>query len=327
MKNKTILITGGAGYIGAVLTRQLLKKGFKIKVVDSLMYGGESLLEIYNHPNFTFYNIDFRDIKKMEPIIKQSDIVVHLAAIVGDPACKAQPELAKSINLNGPQKLYQLANKNKVEKFIFSSTCSNYGKMDNPEIFLDEKSKLSPISLYAETKVNFEKFLLRQNKKNICKPTCLRFSTVYGIAPRIRFDLTVNEFSKELSLGKTLQIFGEQFWRPYCHVEDIARAICLVIESKSSKTNFEIFNVGNTQENYTKKMIVNEILKQIPNAKIEYVAKDEDPRDYRVNFEKIKKQLGFKTTKKVSDGIQEFIKLINSGLLNDPEDQKYYNIK
>lgn len=325
MKNNKILVTGGAGYIGAVLVRQLLQKGYFVTVIDNLMHGGDSLLEIYNHPNFSFLRADIRDSEKIEPIIKNNDILVHLAAIVGDPACKAQPDLAKSINVDGSKKLYELANKNKLTKFIFASTCSNYGKMENSD-YVDESSNLAPVSLYAETKVEFEKFLLGQSKDNICKPTCLRFSTVYGVAPRIRFDLTVNEFTKELKMNRKLTIFGEQFWRPYCHVEDLGRAISLVIDSDPKKVSFEVFNVGDTSQNYTKKMIVEEIIKQIPSADIEYIAKNEDPRDYKVNFKKINDILGFEITKRVPDGINEIIKLIDSGLISNPDDQKYYNI-
>ena len=327
MKQKTILITGGAGYIGSVLVRQLLQNKYKVKVVDLLRFGGESLLEVQSNPNFSFYPVDIRNKNKIEPLIKDVDSIVHLAAIVGDPACKQEPKLTKSINLNGSKQLYKMGNKAGCKQFIFASTCSNYGKMTNSNKYINEKSPLNPISLYAETKVSFEKFLLKQPKTNKCKPTCLRFATVYGIGPRVRFDLTVNEFTKELALGKELLIFGEQFWRPYCHVADLTRAIELIIKSKSEKVAFDIFNVGNTKENYTKKMIVNEIMKQLPKSKIRYVKKEEDPRDYKVNFDKIKNKLKYKTTKKVKDGIKEIISLVKSGLISNTEDQKYYNSK
>jgi nucleoside-diphosphate-sugar epimerase len=200
-----------------------------------------------------------------------------------------------------------LCEEQKVKTFVFASTCSNYGKMPDPEKFLDENGRLAPVSLYAESKVTFEKFLLSQPHDNTCKPTCLRFSTVYGMSPRIRFDLTVNEFTREVALDRELVVFGEQFWRPYCHVEDLARSLVLVLESPEYKVAFEVFNVGDTSENYTKQMIVNEIVKQLPKAKVKYVQKNEDPRDYRVNFDKIKNQLGFTITKKVPDGIAEII--------------------
>jgi nucleoside-diphosphate-sugar epimerase len=219
-----------------------------------------------------------------------------------------------------------MANEANVERFVFASTCSNYGKMDDPQSFVTETSKLAPVSLYAETKVEFENFLLAQNKTNSTKPTCLRFSTVYGLSPRVRFDLTVNEFTKEVALGRELVIFGEQFWRPYCHVRDLARSVQLVMESGEDKVGFNVFNVGDTSENYQKQMIVDEILKVIPNGKVKYVEKNEDPRDYRVNFDKIKNELGFSITIDVPEGIKSLNKAIKEGFVSNPDEPKYKNI-
>jgi nucleoside-diphosphate-sugar epimerase len=181
--------------------------------------------------------------------------------------------------------------------------------------------------LYAETKVQFENFLFSQPKSNVCKPTSLRFSTVYGLSLRPRFDLTVNEFTKELSLGRELVIFGEQFWRPYCHVQDLALSVIKVIESTSELVAFDVFNVGDTSENYQKQMIVNEIKKVIPSASVKYVQKNEDPRDYRVSFEKIKSKLGFKVTKKVPEGIAQIKFAIENGFILNPDDGKYKNVQ
>ena len=321
-----ILVTGGAGYIGSVLTRQLLNKGFKVKVLDKLMFGGDALVDFFNNPNFEFQKGDIRIEKDLEMALEGIDAVAHLAAIVGDPACALDTEITKSINVDGAKLLYNLANKKGVKKFIFSSTCSNYGKMEDPNSFVNEDSKLAPVSLYAETKVEIEKFLLSQNKENVCKPTCLRFSTVYGASPRMRFDLTVNEFTKELAQGKELIIFGEQFWRPYCHVEDLARSVNAIIDADKSVVAFDVFNVGDTSENYQKQMIVNEISKQITDTKIKFVEKNEDPRDYRVSFNKIKTKLGFEITKTVPEGIKQVKEIIMNNVILDPDNSKYKNI-
>jgi len=326
LNGKSVLVTGGAGYIGSVLTRLLLQKGYKVRVLDSLMYGGEPILDLLDEPNFQFIKGDVRDAEDVTRSAKGVYAVAHLAAIVGDPACAKQPELARSINLEGSKNLYHVCNTENVQKFIFASTCSNYGKMDDPDSLVTEESKLAPVSLYAETKVATELFLLEQEKKSNCKPTCLRFSTVYGLSLRPRFDLTVNEFAKELALGRELVVFGEQFWRPYCHVIDLARSVISVIEAPAEKVSFEVFNVGDTAENYQKQMIVDEVLKQIPGGKIRFVKKDEDPRDYRVSFEKIKKHLGFEITKKVPEGISQIIKAVNDGFINNPDDPKYRNV-
>ncbi|MFW6046525.1 MAG: NAD-dependent epimerase/dehydratase family protein [Candidatus Woesearchaeota archaeon] len=320
-----VLVTGGAGYIGSIVCRLLRKEGCFVRVLDNLRYGGETLVHLLNDDNFDFIKGDVREINDLKNAVKGIDHVVHMAAIVGDPACKKEPELAQQTNFVSTKELYSIANSEGVKKFLFASTCSNYGKMEDPDRYVNEDSKLAPVSLYAETKVDSERYLLNQDKKNICKPTCLRFSTVYGLSPRIRFDLTVNEFTKEIALGRELIVFGEQFWRPYCHVQDLARSVLYVIENKEGITDFNVYNVGDTAENYQKQTIVEEIQKQIPEAKIKYVEKNEDPRDYKVSFEKIKNDLGFQITKKVPDGIAQIKKIIEDQFISDPDAQKYRN--
>ncbi|MCB2211512.1 NAD(P)-dependent oxidoreductase [bacterium] len=323
---KTVLVTGVAGYIGSVLARQLLDNGYKVLGVDALFFGGDAIIGMYNHPNFSFRKGDVRDAALMQDAIKDSDAIVHLAAIVGDPACRQQPELARSINGDGSKQLFDLARKaGNIERFIFASTCSNYGKMEGDE-YITETSALNPISLYAELKVEFEKHLMANpGGKDGMVATPLRFSTVYGLSPRVRFDLTVNEFTRDLSLGRTLKIFGEQFWRPYCHVEDLARSCIVVLEADRELVDGDVFGVGDTSENYQKKMLADEMAKIIPDAKIEYVKKDEDPRDYRVDFSKIRDRLGFTITKRVPDGIREIHEILRDGVISDPDSTKFRN--
>tara|TARA_B100000989_G_scaffold298400_1_gene287547 strand:- start:39506 stop:40498 length:993 start_codon:yes stop_codon:yes gene_type:complete len=326
---KNILVTGGAGYVGSGLLKELLSKGYKVTCIDNLMFGGESLLNIWYNKNFTFINCDINNTEKLDAIFLKNnfDGVIHLAAIVGDPACKLYSDLAVKTNWNSSKSLIDKSKSSGVSKFIFASTCSNYGKMDDPEAFVDETSNLAPVSLYAELKVKFEKYMLNEIKKDDnFSPTSLRFSTVYGISPRMRFDLTINEFTKDLALGKELVVFGEQFWRPYCHVKDFSNAFITILNSPKQKVAYNVFNVGDTKENYTKQMIINEIKKFLPASKIKYVKKIDDPRDYRVNCDKIKKELGFKISMTVPDGIKEIKKIIQENLIKDPEDQKYYNI-
>ncbi len=326
---KHILVTGGAGYVGSGLLRKLLSEGYSVTCVDNLMFGGESLLGIWHNKNFRFINCDINNTQKLEEIFRNNNFngVIHLAAIVGDPACKLNSDLAIKTNWNSSKWLINRSKKAGVSNFIFASTCSNYGKMDDPEAYVDENSRLAPVSLYAELKVKFEKYMLNEMENlDGFSPTSLRFSTVYGLSPRMRFDLTVNEFTKDLALGKELVVFGEQFWRPYCHVKDFSNAFITVLKASDEKVAYNVFNVGNTEENYTKQMIVDEIKKLIPSSKIKYVAKNEDPRDYRVNCDKIKKELGFKISMTVPDGIKEIKRVIQENLIQDPEDQKYYNI-
>ena len=326
---KNILVTGGAGYVGSGLLRELLLTGYNVTCVDNLLFGGESLLDIWHNENFTFYNYDINDNQKLDEIFlkKNFDAVIHLAAIVGDPACKLNSDLAIKTNYESSKNLLERSKNAKVSKFIFASTCSNYGKMDDPEAYVDENSKLAPVSLYAELKVKFEKYMLSEMKKlDEFSPTILRFSTVYGLSPRMRFDLTVNEFTKDLALGKELMVFGEQFWRPYCHVKDFSNAFLTVLKSPIKKVAYNVFNVGDTKENYTKQMLIEEIKKILPDSKIKYVKKDDDTRDYRVNCDKIKRELGFKISMTVPEGINEVNRLVQEKIIQDPENQKYYNI-
>ena len=322
-----VLVSGGAGYIGSVLVRILLEKGYSVRVLDRLSFGGDAIVDLLDHPNFEFIKGDVRNETDVRKALSGIESVAHLAAIVGDPACAQEPELTRDVNLGGTKMMYNIANEMGVKRFVFASTCSNYGKMSDPDSFLTEESELSPVSLYAETKVEIEKFLLGQPKDNVTLPTCLRFSTVYGLSSRLRFDLTVNEFTKELALGRELVVFGEQFWRPYCHVRDLSRSVLAVFEAPKEKVAFEVFNVGDTTENYQKGMIVKEILKVIPEGKVSYVKKDEDPRDYRVSFEKIKNTLGFEITQTVPEEIKIINHAITAGVITNPDDQKFKNIR
>lgn len=321
-----ILVTGGAGYIGSVLVRQLLNKGYFVRALDSLKFGGDALYDVMLHPKFEFVKGDIRDKETVAQALNGIDAVAHLAAIVGDPACKKFSEEARETNWQGSVDLFEAAEKTGVKRFVFASTCSNYGKMPDANSYVTEASALNPVSLYAELKVKFEKYILEERKNAAMCATSLRFSTVYGFSPRIRFDLTVNEFTRNATLTGEQEIWGAQFWRPYCHVDDLARAVVLVLESDESKVKANVFNVGSTDENYTKGMIIEEVAKVVPNTKINYVEMNEDPRDYRVNFDKIKNELGYTITKTVPEGVKEIYTLLKSGIVTDSYSQKFRNI-
>ena len=321
-----VLVTGGAGYIGSVLVRQLLQKGYQVRAMDSLKFGGDALYDVMLNPDFDFFKGDIRLHKDVEKALEGIDAIAHLAAIVGDPACKKFNEEANETNWQGSIHLFEKAEKAGVKRFVFASTCSNYGKMPDPGSFVTENSELRPVSLYAELKVKFENYILQQRKNSKICSTALRFSTVYGFSPRIRFDLTVNEFTRNAALKGEQEIWGAQFWRPYCHVDDLARSVILVLESQDEKVRANVFNVGITDENYNKGMIIEEVCKVVPGVKVNYVEMNEDPRDYRVNFDKIKNELGFTITKKVPEGIKEIYKLMKTGIIADPYGPKFRNI-
>lgn len=318
----TVLITGGAGYIGSMLARHLFERGHRTVVADALLFGGEAILDLVSRPGFEFVRADVSNRDDMTRLFESYDFdwVVHLASIVGDPACSKRPDVAERTIWDGSRNVFELCEQKGVQRFIFASTCSNYGKMETGGM-LDEEAPLLPVSLYAELKVRVERYLLERS--TAVDYTILRFATVYGLSLRPRFDLTINEFARDALLKGELEVYGPQFWRPYCHVSDIVQAVGLVLEADSEKVSKRTLNVGCNEENYQKRMIADEIKRQMT-VKIIDVEKDEDPRDYRVNFDRIA-ALGFSPRLRLADGIREISRAISDGLISDPYSDKYRN--
>jgi nucleoside-diphosphate-sugar epimerase len=320
-----ILVTGGAGYIGSTLVPLLLEEGHHVRVLDALLHGGEPLLGVWAHPNFEFLRGDISDPGTRKAALEQREAVVHLAAIVGDPACARQPDVARAVNLDSSLALIEEARSAGVSRFVFASTCSNYGKMKDSTQYVDEDSELAPVSLYAETKVAVENALLASGRTATWCPTPLRFATVFGLSPRMRFDLTVNEFTMEMLTRKHLKVYGEQFWRPYVHVRDAARGIRLILSSPAEKVGGRVFNVGDTTQNFTKQNLVEMIAPYAPDAVVEFVHKTEDPRDYRVTFTRIADQLGYKITRTVAEGIGEVAQLVRENVIRNYAEERFRN--
>lgn len=320
-----VLITGGSGYIGAVLVGELLAAGFEVRVLDALLHGQDAIAAEQRGNGVEVIRGDVRDAAVRAKGLAGATAVVHLAAIVGDPACARDPELSNAVNVQATREVLGGASLAGVERFVFASTCSNYGRMADPTVPINEDGALRPVSLYAEQKVEMEQLTLG-SRSPAMSTTCLRFATVYGVAPRMRFDLTVNEFTRDLWADRTLEVFGEQFWRPYIHVRDAARAIRAVLEAPVEKVAGRVFNAGSSSENYRKLDIVGEVRKRIERGTVAYVHRDEDPRDYKVTFDKIREQLGFKTLMTVPDGISEVISALEAGRFGNPFDGRYRNV-
>ncbi len=318
------LVTGGAGYVGSLVVDEILARGTRVRVLDALLHGGvPSLLGAWGRPGFEFVRGDVRDPHVRRAALAGVDSVVHLAAIVGDPACARRPDLAQEVNLDATRALLADCEELGVRRVVFASTCSNYGKMPG-DVLATEEFELRPVSLYAQTKVAAELDVLAKGRNGL-ETCCLRFATVYGSSPRMRFDLTVNEFTRDLVLGEELVVFGEQFWRPYVHVRDAARAVGAVLDAPRDAVDGEVFNVGSTEENYRKLDIVELLQQRLPDARVRYVHKDEDPRDYRVAFEKIDLALGYRPRCTVGDGIDEIMALLRSGIVDEPAAEVYRN--
>jgi nucleoside-diphosphate-sugar epimerase len=330
MSDRHVLITGGAGYIGSLLTSELLRANTRVTVLDSLLFGGESLIPFLHHPNFHFVKADVTEPRAIKDSLKDNwqkpDAIVHLAAIVGFPACQAVgKQVAWRYNVEATEKAFEQATDLGVERFVFASTYSNYGLSPEGKP-VTEDSPLNPQSLYAETKIAAEEFLLAQ-KDASCAPLLFRFATLYGMSPRTRFDLIVNQFVLEAYTKRALIIYQRGYSRSFVHIRDVARGVIMGLEAERSKIRGEVFNLGTDNGNYSKDDIVALVLKRMPETVVEYkdLTFGGDMRDITVSFAKIKKVLGFDTTLDVDDGIRDLLFALKSGIIRNPTDERYRN--
>ncbi len=310
---KKLLITGGAGYVGSKLIPHLLNLNFNVTVIDNLLFGGDHLLNFMSYKNFNFIKCDIRDLHALKKVkFKDFEFIIHLASIVGYPACRSDPEIAKTTNINGTANLLKLISKD--QSIIFASTGSNYGKKTQ---IVNENSKLEPLSLYAETKVINEKQISKHNNFII-----YRFATAFGSSARMRLDLLVNDFAYKSMREGYLVVYEKDHQRSFIHVNDMAEAIMFGINNFKKLKN-DIFNVGDDQMNYSKEQICNLLKNKIKNLYVHFAEfdKDIDQRNYIVSYKKLNK-LGFKTKINMNDGIDDLIKSFK--LLN--KNKNYSNI-
>jgi nucleoside-diphosphate-sugar epimerase len=318
------LVTGGSGYVGACVVEELLATGRDVRVLDALLHGQDAVAAAQRDAGVELIEGDVRDDGPRQQALRGVDEIVHLAAIVGDPACARDPATAQAVNVEATGRLVDEAVSAGVRRFVFASTCSNYGRVTDPTVPIAEDGILAPVSLYAEQKVAVERRLLGATPEGL-EACCLRFATVYGAAPRMRFDLTVNEFTRDLWADRLLEVFGEQFWRPYVHVRDAARAVAIVLDAGAESVAGEVFNVGRSDENYRKLDLVDAIQAQLGERRVAFVPRDEDPRDYKVSFEKVRDTLAFVPERTVPDGIAEVAAALEQGAFGDPFHPGYRN--
>jgi len=321
--SKKILVTGGAGYIGSTLVRILLDSGYSVRVLDNLSFGISAIKELESNPYFELIQGDYTKIEDLLPCLKNIFAVIHLAAIVGDPAGNINPELTLETNFHGVKILAEFCKYYGIDRFIFTSTCSVYGASDNE--LLTENSNLNPVSLYAETKLKAEKSLV-ELKSNNFHPCILRLATVFGLSYRMRFDLVVNLLTALAVKNKEISIFSGEQWRPFVHVKDIANAILNIVNQPVEKVSGQIFNIGKEENNYQIKDLGNFIKKMFPGIKVNKINSKEDQRSYRVSFDKSHKILNFKPEIDLEQGINEIFEFVKKTDVNI-KDNQYSNFK
>jgi nucleoside-diphosphate-sugar epimerase len=332
-----VLVTGGAGYIGSLLTGVLLSQGDHVTVVDDLLFGGESLLGYWHHPHFRFVKGDVCDKTMISAEgselrvggreASRFDAVVHLAAIVGFPACQAVgKQVAWRYNMEAVQRVFEAAEAAGVKRMIFSSTYSNYGVAKDSQA-VTEESPLFPQSLYAETKIAAEEYLRRHAERSTCAPLIFRFATLFGISPRTRFDLIVNQFVLEALTKRELIIYQRGYSRSFVHVRDVVGGIALGLRAPEEKVRGQVFNLGSDSGNYTKDEIVSLVQKHVDRLKVTYkdLSFGGDMRDITVSFAKIKRELGFEPRIGMEEGIIEVRDALEGGLIKNALDGRYRN--
>jgi nucleoside-diphosphate-sugar epimerase len=321
---KKILITGGLGYIGYFVVAKLLKETqHKIVVLDSGVYKENTLDEFSKYKRLQIIKGDIRNISDITKVIKNTDVVIALAAIVGDPACALNNSETLSSNFHSTELMVSMCNYYKVKRLVFASSCSVYGA---GEVLLNEGSKLNPLSLYAKTRVMSED-VIRKNALDKLEWSILRFGTVFGWSKRMRFDLVTNFLTAKAYHEGEITVLGGTQWRPMVHVQDVAEAVVITALAKSEDVDREVFNVGSNDNNYMIKDLAFAVKKYLPKTKVKIEKiPDSDRRNYRASFDKIESVLGFKAKHTVFQGVKEIIKMLKKEKPNYL-DEHYYNVK
>jgi len=322
MDNKTILVTGGAGYVGSVLVPKILQKGYNVLIVDTMWYGEEGLNKVKDFDNLEIIKGDIRNKPLLDKVTKKSDMVVHLASISNDPSFDLNPELGKQINYDAVINLVKLSKKNAIERFIYASTGAVYGVKDDPKV--TEDLPLNPLTDYAKYKALGEKILFKEVDDNFVG-TIIRSATVCGYSPRQRLDLVVNILAAHAINNRVITVFGGEQKRPNIHIDDATNCYMKLIETDSDKINGEVFNIGT--ENH-KVMELAIMIKDIIGDDVEINRKDViDQRSYHLSAEKIRKTLGFVNKKTIKEAVIDLKNAFEEDKIPNWKDINYYNVK
>lgn len=309
-----------------MLVGVLLNAGHSVTVADSLLFGGESILPYLSHPRFAFRKMDVST-DHLEGIMEGVDAVVHLAAVVGFPACQQVGDAAAiRYNVDATRRVFEAAEGAGVRRFVFASTYSTYGLSPDGRL-VTEDSPLSPQSLYARTKIAAEQYLLQQGQSSHCAPVIPRLTTLFGISPRTRFDLLVNQFVLQALTDRRLVLYEGNYHRSFVHVRDVAEALRLLLQAPVEDVRNQVFNVGSAEGNYSKAEIVELVRKAIPEVEIElrHLTFGGDMHDVTVSCEKIQSRIGFRAKVGVEEGIGEIRNALQWGLIKEPRSARYRN--
>jgi nucleoside-diphosphate-sugar epimerase len=320
-----VLVLGGAGYIGSLTVELLLKRGHRVRVLDRLMYGPQALEPFVGHPNFEFIKGDATEISKLTAATRDASAVIQLAGLVGDPACAIDPAFTRHANIVATRMSKEVAQSLGVSRFIFASSCSVYGASDRK---VREGDPLNPVSLYAQTKIDSEHELLFGTRDEFYV-TVLRFATVFGHSRRPRFDLVANLFTAQAMTQGRIRVIGPDQWRPFIHVNDLARALVMTLEAEPEQIQSQVFNVGDDRLNLTIGQLGEAVCAAVrPFREVEVVVSNDvqDRRNYNVAFDKIHETLGFRAEILVEDGLREMVDQLRSGAYGDVWDPVYSNV-
>jgi nucleoside-diphosphate-sugar epimerase len=316
-----ILVTGGAGYVGSHLTRKLLDRGYRVRVLDSFVYGDQGLREIAEHPHLEVQVGDICDPTALDRALRGANSVIALAAVVGDAACDLDPKRSMEINYESTRETLRACQKAGVQRLVFASSCSVYGA--NGSDLLREDSHLNPVSLYAQTRLMSEELLFRE--AGDMEVVILRLATVCGVSPRMRFDLMVNTMTACAKMKRSIRVTGADQWRPHLHVQDAAEAFARAVEDPDARG--QTFNVGSDDQNFTVGEVAEKVAASMEDVQVEYATNGSDRRSYRVSFERIRSVLGFRGQHTVDDAIEEVGSLLGSGVVSDFTSERFHNAK